>query len=217
MKKILVLLFICSGLQAEAQRNKEIQVRAGLGFAVYGTETEFTVKNGGFSYTEKDKDGAVTLHLPLDLRFELNEKWNLGLNLKFGSYLYDPDSAEGKSNRFVVLGLNGEYNLVSMDNFRWYLGLGIHGTSLLLEENYSLGSIKYKDESTYGGAGIKLNTGVLIYILGPLGFNFNLGYDSHSFTLNKLERNGQEINLDNFEGKLKTRGLDGTLGLVVRL
>ncbi len=136
--------------------------------------------------------------------------------MKFGSYLYDPDSSEGKSNGFVVIGIAAEYSIVSYENFKWYAGAGFNGASLQLEERYEIFGIPFEDIYNYTGGGFRMNTGVLWFFTGTTGLNFNLGFDSHNFTLQSVDRNGQKQDLSNIEGKLTVTGMDGTIGLVFR-
>ena len=68
----------------------------------------------------------------------------------------------------------------------------------------------------YNGPGLRLNTGVLVFLTGTVGLHFNLGYDSHYFTLREQEINGQLRSLDGFEATLFVRGVDGIIGLVFR-
>src|SRR5689334_17924649 len=98
MKRFIpLLLFLAVITTAYAQRKKEFQIRGGFGFAVYGTTSEVTFKAFNPDLTLKDEDGAVTVHMPLELRYEFSHRFNARLDMKFGSYLYDPDSAKGKS------------------------------------------------------------------------------------------------------------------------
>lgn len=213
MKQFTLIVLLSLTLHTvQAQRPKEFQIRAGGGFGFYGTKSEFGTDNN----RKEETGGAVTLYLPVDLRYEVTRHFNLGLDLKIGSYLYDPDSADGKSNGYVVIGLGAEYNIKSEEDFRWYVGAGLNYSSLKLEETNQPNTIVKKEEWAYTGGGIRFNTGVLIYIIGDLGLNFNLGFDSHSFKLKKYEQNGKEIDLDNFDAKLKLNGIDGTIGLVYR-
>ncbi|CAN5586672.1 hypothetical protein BH11BAC2_BH11BAC2_05500 [soil metagenome] len=217
MRKILLIALLVIAVQiVQAQDGHKVQIRGGLGFAGYGSKYEQTYSFGGINFSDSNTDGAATFHFPLEVRVELNRRFNVGLDMKFGSYLYDPDSADGKSNRFVVVGLAGEYNFVVKEKLRWYGGVGFNGCSLVLEETKTENGIKITNQSTYSGPGFRMNTGVLIFLIKGFGLNFNLGYDSHNFTLRKFEQNGQDVSLDNFDATLKVSGVDGTLGLFVR-
>jgi len=218
MKKIFLgIISVIVFTAAHAQRKKEFQIRGGFGFAVYGSTSEFAFTAYDPDVVFKDEDGAATVHLPLELRYEISERFNLGLDIKWGSYLYDPDSSDGKSNRFFVLGIGAEYTLVNRDNFRWYLGAGFNAAGLELEENYTSFGIPINQVATYSGSGVRINSGLLWFFAGKLGLNFNMGFDSHNFSLKDLEHNGQAFDLTNYEGKLNVKGADFTLGLLVRL
>ncbi|MBK9639197.1 MAG: outer membrane beta-barrel protein [Bacteroidetes bacterium] len=215
MKRVLILcgiLLLIIGTQAKAQRDKEFQIRGGIGFSIYYAES---MVNYGIEKME-DNNGALSLQFPLEFRYELTERWNVGLDTEFGTYLYENDVTEGNSNRFFVFGIAGEYNILNDDYFRWYAGLGLHTASLVLEETNEYASIE-KEEWTYRGGGMRINTGVLLYIGEVGGFNFNLGYDTHNLTLDEYVQNGTKQDMSKIDGKLKISGLDGTIGLVLRI
>lgn len=217
MKKIILLLlpfFILT--TAQAQRKKEFQIRGGLGWSIYSTEVEFTTYYAGLTFKNKSSDNAATVHLPLEFRYEISQRFNLGLDLKIGSYIYDPDSADGKSNHFVVIGIGAEYNFINKDNFRWYGGVGFNTCLLELENDYEVLGVPVAQVDDYKGGGAKINTGILWFFASHIGLNFNLGFDSHNFTLDTHKINGQEQDLSNIDGKLTVKGVDGTLGLVLR-
>lgn len=218
MKKIfLAVIAVALFTSADAQRKRELQIRGGFGFAVYSTTSEFSYTATDPDLVFKDEDDAATVHMPLEVRYEISQRFNLGLDLKWGSYLYDPDSSDGKANRFFVIGIGAEYTLVNRDNFRWYIGAGFNASELELEENYKFLGLPVHQVANYSGGGFRINTGVLWFIIGPLGLNFNAGYDSHNFSLTDLEQNGQNVDLTNYDGKLTVKGADFTLGLVIRL
>ena len=195
------------------KRAKEIQLRVGMGFGVYKTHSEFTWNNT--TLVDRDTSGAVTRHLNLDLRYDVTRRINAGLDMKFGSYLYDPDEDnEGKSNVYSVLGLTGEFAIVNKPNFRWYTGLNFHLSILETSEKDA-----QNDEQTlrYSGGGVKLNTGALFYFGDRnFGLNFNLGYDGHNFSLREYAINSQAVNIDDLNGKLFAGGVDLNLGLIIR-
>ena len=210
---LLIIALLFSFMNAEAQKEHELQIRGGFGFAVYGTETESTIRTPIGNFTTKQTDRAATLHLPLELRYAFNTHVNAGLDFKFVSYLYEPDSSEGKSNRFAIFGLAGEYSFISREKLRWYGGIGINFGSLVLNQTDDAGNTS---RLTYGGGGFRLNTGLLVFLIRGFGLNFNLGYDAHNFNLNEYEVNGKGVSLDNYEATLRVAGLDGTIGAFVR-
>ncbi len=210
----LLLSFLIYSTNSFSQKG-EFQIRGGVGLAVYGTQSEFIYDFFGWKIYQTEEDGAATVHVPLEFRYGLSNRFTAGLDIKFGSYIYDPDSAEGKSNRFFVIGPHAEFNMIAMENFRWYLGAGFNMASLELQED--------KDEvistryiSRYAGAGVRINTGILWFFADPIGLHFNMAFDSHAFKLKNYSVNGNEADLDNIEGKLTVKGADMVLGLVFR-
>src|SRR5258705_1330602 len=217
MKRLIpLLLFLFVIASAQAQRKKEFQIRGGFGFAAYATTTEITFKAFNPDLTFKNEDGAATVHMPLELRYEFSQRFNAGLDIKFGSYIYDPDSAEGKSNSFFVIGIGLEYNFISNDNFRWYGGIGFNTATLKLEENFDYFGTPVKRKYNYTGPGFRLNSGVLWFFSPILGLNANLGYDGHNFSLKGLSDNGQAWDLSDVDATLDVSGIDLTLGLALR-
>ncbi len=220
MKKILLFIitaFFCS--VAYSQREKEIQVRASYGLAGYATlsESRFTV--AGFETSDSDSSGAATQHLNLDLRYDFTNRITAGIDMKFGSYIYDPEEDNtGKSNSLVVVGLSGEFNLVSRERSRLFLGFGFHRSALELRDRETNFGIVSEAVATYRGRGIKLNLGYSKFFgNSPLGFNVSLGYDTHNFDLEEYTLNNSAIDLSNYEGTLEARGVDFSLGLVFRI
>ena len=200
-----------------AGRQKEIQARIGFGVAGYATEYQLTYDLLGTNIIDRDTSGAVTRHLNIDLRYEFHTRFNAGLDMKFGSYLYDPEEDnEGKSNSYVVIGLGAEFNIVNKPKFRWYFGLGLNRGALSIREESTTSN--YKEEAIYSGGGFKLNSGILVYLgNSPFGLNFNLGYDKHTFNLDTYTQNGSSQDLSNIDGELIARGVDMTFGLVFRI
>lgn len=216
---MLLAMIACSSLNAQNDRDKEFQIRGGFGFAVYGTATEIKYDLGGAEVSWKDTSGAVTRFIPLELRYEFHPRFNAGLDMKFGSYLYDPEEDNtGKSNRFATIGIALEANLVNKPNFRWYAGIGFNTTGLEISERRGTGSLSYTETSTWRGGGFKMNSGVLIFFGDSrFGLNTNLGYDGHNLKLQEIKRDDSNLNIDGLSGNLRLAGVDWSLGLVVRL
>lgn len=211
----LILLLTFTTFATKAERKSEFQVRAGGGFAVYGTKSTLSYEFLGFSRTSTDQGSAATLHIPVDVRYAFNPRFNIGLDLKFGSYLYDPDSVEGRSNGFSVLGIAAEYSLLARENVRWYIGLCL--TSAALETRETEPITQITSIANYRGGGLKLSTGAILFFSDRLGVHFQLGLDRHDFNLKQFKFDNQSIDLENFNGRLEAGGIDGLIGLVIRL
>ncbi len=222
MKYILALSsFMILTLAGFSQRDREFQIRLGAGAAAYATETKITANVltpfGNFPFMMTDTDGAATVHLPLELRYEIIERLNVGLDMKFGSYLYsDSTDNTGKSNVFRVIGIAGEFTVLNKPNTRLYVGLGLNTTVLEMEEKIVVSNISTVHTMRWRGPGAKLNLGFMQYFgSSPIGINFNIGWDSHNFDLKNWNYpTGWNFTYD---GSLRTSGIDLALGLVFRI
>jgi hypothetical protein len=219
MRKLLFVLMLLSSGVAFAQRTKEIQIRVGAGFGAYGVVGEWTEKYTGFNTTWRDTSGAVTRDLPIELRYELHPRVNVGLDMKFGSYLYDQTQDNtGKSNRLGVFGLAAEFTIVNRENFRWFTGIGFTGAKLAMYEKHTSTSGGEEFSMKWGGGGFRWNTGIIKYFGdSPIGFFYNIGYDSHNFDLKELTSTNTLPSDFAFSGKLLVKGVDTHIGLVARL
>ena len=221
MKNILILMGIimASAAGAQSDREWEFQIRAGFGFEAYASNRDLRYELGGFENTDKETGEAVTKFIPIEFRFEFHPRFNAGIDMKFGSSIYETAKGKsGKSNRFATIGIGLELNLVNRPNFRWYVGMGFNSTGLEVVEEKFLGSISYNETATWRGGGFKMNSGVLIFFGDSrIGMNTNLGYDGHNLKLRDFSRDDSSLNIDGLSGDLTIRGVDWTLGLVVRL
>jgi hypothetical protein len=201
----------------QSQRPLEIQLRSGIAFGAYGTETAIT--NGSEKWT--DQSGAATSILPIDLRWEMNERWAFGVHTRFGSYLYGSEESNYKdrSNRIRVFGLAAEYNLVSKEKFRWYAGLGFGISNLRIQQTrIDLPPLSTKEEYFLRGGNVRLQTGLIRWFGdSPLGFHLQMGFDRHRYTVQEIKLDGSTVNTADFNGTLTARGIDFQIGLVARI
>ncbi|MBX7051823.1 MAG: outer membrane beta-barrel protein [Flavobacteriales bacterium] len=216
MKKLLLFSVLFSALfNAEAQRSTEYQIRAGLGLAGYAATSEFQYYFLGNNVRMKDNDGAATFHFPVELRYEVSDRFNAGIDMKFGSYLYsDTTDNTGKSNKFSIIGIGAEVSLVTAEKGRVYIGAGFNSGNLSIHDFAGgLGQ-----ETKWRGPGYRFNLGGIAYIYnGPVGVNFNIGYDKHTFDLKEYQLDGNLQNISNLIGTLTVSGIDVNLGLVFRI
>ncbi len=221
MKRILTIcLFLAFLHHANAQsRDKEIQIRVGYGLSAYALDVDYSYKNGGFSYTSVSKDSAVTSQVPIELRYELHPRFNFGIDMRFGKYLYDPnENNTGKSNKFSSVGIGLEGVIVNKTNFRWYAGMVLSTNKFHIEENQTDSNGSYNQTMDWKGGGVTIYSGVMWYIGdGPLALNFNLARDGRSFDLKEVWQNGSSQDLSNITGKLNVTGVSFCIGAALRL
>ncbi len=220
MKKITLLtLLVLFSTFVFSQREKEFQIRGSYGLAGYATLSELSYSVAGFEVSDSDTSGAATQHFNLDLRYDFTNRITAGIDMKFGAYIYDPEEDNaGKSNSFVVVGVSGEFNLLSREKSRLFLGLGLHRSALELREKTTSFGVVSESVATYRGGGIRLNLGYSKFFGdGPIGFNVGLGYDTHNFDLEEFTINNSVFDLTNHDGTLEARGMDFSFGLVFRI
>lgn len=217
---LILFAFLCFISTSWGQsREKELQLRIGAGGGAYGTRSEFTVSSGGISLSGTDTSGAATAHLNIDLRYDFTQRFTAGLDIKSGSYLYDAsEDNTGKSNVYAVVGLKGEFNIVSREKFRWYLGAGVHRSVLEIVEKETTLGVTTTEKLRYTGSGVSLNTGLIKYFGdSPFGIHFSMGYDGHRFELQEYSINDSSQNLTNVTGELWARGVDISAGILFRI
>jgi hypothetical protein len=218
---LFIFSFLLCMLQGVAQRDKEFQIRLGIGSGVYSTNTtiKYTANAFGFSVPleYKDDGGALTVHMPIELRYELIDRFNLGLDMKFGSYLYEDNTNETQSNSFRSFGLCFEYAFLSRENSRLYVGTMLGSTYLEMNEKVlDWNSVIVDSKWIWRAPSFKLNLGYIKYFGdSPIGININLGWNTQAFKLKEWQL--PFVTFSNLDGKLNASGVDMAFGLVFRI
>ncbi len=213
---LFVLLIIAN--HSLAQQDKEFQIRIGYGLAGYKTGIHFSYEENSTKLNFDTTDGAATAYLPIELRYQFNRRTNVGVDLKFGKYLYAPEDEVNKSNKFKIIGLSYEYDLINVEGTRVYVSLNANMGFLEMQEKKIDTSGSYTETAKWSGPGFKYNLGICHFIAdGPIGLNFNLGYDHHKFYLQSISRDGTNYDLSNFAGYIKLGGIEANVGLIVRI
>jgi hypothetical protein len=216
---------VCS---SQSDRAKEIQIRTGVGISGYNSTTNINYDLIGAPIVQSTTGQAGTVHFPVEMRFEITRRINVGLNARFGSYLYDPEVTESseKRNNFWALGPAAEFNIANRDHFRWYAGLGIHAVKLNTYETFNTDPIPFfgvltaENSMKWAGLGSSLHTGILWFIAkSPVGLNFNIGYDGVNLDLKEFKTVlpivGPQTVIST--GTLAATGTKIDLGLVFRI
>jgi hypothetical protein len=220
MKHLHLALALCLGaLIGQSQDRHEIQFRAGYGVAGYKTNLNVSYEQAGIKLEYDTTDGAATAHFPLELRYEVSSRLNLGLDARFGKYLYAKDDNNGsKSNKFNFIGLGAEAILYEAGNARIYLGAGFHNARLTTIEEKGNVLLPYKETANWKGAGYRLNLGIMGFFgESPFGINGNIGYNHLKLNLESINQDGNNLDLTNFKGTYTLGGIELMLGIVFRL
>jgi hypothetical protein len=220
-KLSILLSFMLFVLQGFTQRDKEFQIRLGIGAAGYATNTDVKYSANILGFPIKhhytDEGGATTVHVPIELRYEVAECFNVGLDMRFGSYLYQDNESNSQSNAFRYIGLGAELTMLNRANSRLYLGMGVGSVNLEMREKITtVGTSTEEVKIKWRGPSYKMNLGFIKYFGdGPLGINFNLGVLGHAFNLKESSFAG--FSFSAWDGKLNAGGLDMNIGLVFRI
>jgi len=217
MKNFLLIIFFLP-MAVLAQRSKEIQLRFNGGIGGYAAFADYRVQFGNDTYLFTDTSGAATRQVELGARYELTHRFNVGLDLRLGSYIYDPEENNtNKSNTFRMLGIAAEFNAVSKPNFRWFFGGGLRVARLTITEPLFQGIEEQRGTTRWGGSGLLLQTGILAFFgEGPVGASFNFGFDSNAFKLNEYSIDGDKQDLTGWKANLNTAGVLINAGLLWR-
>jgi hypothetical protein len=217
---LFILTLSCLSFQGWTQRDKEFQIRLGAGAGAYSTNTEWHYSIDFMGYPVKghysDNGSASTVHFPLELRYEISERFNVGLDTRFGTYLYEDNENNTQSNAFRFIGLGVEFTLMNREHSRLYVGAGVGSTYLEMREKITPERNSDDVKIKWRGPGYKMNLGFMKFFgTGPIGINFNIGVVGHVFDLKEVEL--PALSLNGLDGTLKAGGVDLNLGIVFRI
>ncbi len=148
-----------------------------------------------------DLGNQINPHFGLDLWYNLNQKYSVGLNL--GASLYSPDIQSGlEEENFPVseslhfmIGLGGKYHFVNHKKFKAFVKANLQFTSHIVDDKqyYIVQSgdypytqtLKYNfdddgQEPTFGLGG-QLNIGMKTYFSNSFGMLFEAGYLNNGY------------------------------------
>ncbi|MBK6832534.1 MAG: outer membrane beta-barrel protein [Flavobacteriales bacterium] len=186
---------------ASAQFNDKGTVHLAIGLAggAHGTEYKTTISIFGGNYSDTETDGAATITVPIELDFGISKKFSLGLYLEPGSYL---DSSATESNSMALVGLQPRFYFINGDRFAWLgsLQLGAAGLKIERDEAFT------ESSATYAGGNFGLGTGVVFQFTDLIGLQLHMRYMTTNMKLRDYTLNGNDVDLDNYEAELRTRG-----------
>lgn len=198
---------------ASAQVNGmgKFQVGIGLGLGVHATHSEQEAHFAGFTLKDSQKDGAITVTVPLEAQVGLSDEVSIGLYLEPGSYL---DSADAHPNKLFILGISPRLYVVNKERFALYLNADV-GFSRLRISEMRQGAISYNDR--YAGGHFRLGIASQWYFGDAVGIHFGLKYADHSFNWKERDPAPWTLNIAQYYAKLKTSGVQFQVGLQVKI
>jgi hypothetical protein len=187
---------------AHAQVNDKGTIHASIGIALgaHATEYEQTFRVFGVPFTSKEKDGAATVTVPIELGVGITKGFSLGLYLEPGAYL---DSSATESNAIASFGLQPRFYLVNKDRFAWVASLQLGLTSLRIDRNEP----GVQSSARYAGGQFGLGTGAIFQFSDLVGLQVFLRYMGNNLPLRDYELNGQSLSLNDFDATLRTSGV----------
>lgn len=228
MKKSAVLMAatVLSAL-AHAQYNEKgtVHLAVGATFGAHGTEYSWTstqtINFFGTQLTFTDSgtetDGAATVTVPIEMDFGITNRFSLGFYLEPGMYL---DSNNTESNTLFMGGLQPRFYLINGERFALLAGaqFGMAGLKIDRTEETSVAGLTVVNESSasYAGGGFGLGAGAVFQFSDLIGLQLHLRYMATNMKLRDYTINGDDVDADNYEATLRTRGIGLQLSLGFR-
>ena len=199
-----------------AQFNEPGRVHISLGGAFgahatnYKTEQHFNFFGNHITVDSTTTGGAVSLTVPIELDFGVARFMSLGLYVEPGSYL---DSSATESNSIVLAGIQPKFYLLNKDRFALLAALQLGAAGLHIEREEDNG---FNSDARYAGLQWGVGTGVAVGFGDHFGMRFMVRYLATNMALRGYEVNGDGVDLDNYEARLKTGGVLFQISLAAR-
>lgn len=207
------LLALLSWSTASAQVNGKGVLQFGLGVSLGAHATHFTneIAYAGLYTKDDDRDGAVTVTVPIDAQYGLSDRFSIGLCIEPGSYL---DSAGTHPNQLFLLSLSPRYYAVNKEHFALFFNADF-GFSHLRIGDVVEGTKRYDDD--YAGGHFRLGTQAQWYFGNTFGINVGLKYAANSFKWKDRDPHDPVFDVVHYSAKLKTSGVQFQVGLQVKI
>jgi hypothetical protein len=176
--------------------------------------TEYTSKLNGTQLGSPDTSAAGTSLFRINAHYNPVKWLSAGLDFRAGSYLEDPDNPETDGNKINMLGLALRLYPVNRDKFAWFIGANFGRSGL--EINRKLTAFNIPAKYTFNSGHLSFETGFNWYFAKNGGLNFGLGYSQHNFLMQEFYLNNSKQNIDNFENRLRTKGVHFNIGLAIQ-
>lgn len=203
------VLFLFTSASAQFNDKGTVHLAVGVAGGAHGTEYKTTIHIFGGNYSDTETDGAATITVPIELDFGISKKFSLGLYLEPGSYL---DSSATESNTMALVGLQPRFYFINGDRFAWMgsLQLGAAGLKIERDEAFT------ESSATYAGGNFGLGTGVVFQFTDLIGLQLHMRYMTTNMKLRDYTLNGNDVDLDDYEAVLRTRGVAFQMSLGFR-
>ncbi|MBZ0206383.1 MAG: outer membrane beta-barrel protein [Flavobacteriales bacterium] len=214
MKRILfplAALALLSSASAQVNTKGALQFGIGLDLGVHATHFENELTFAGLTKKDSNRDGAVTVTVPIEAQLGLADRFSLGLYIEPGSYL---DSAGTHPNKLFLAGLSPRYYAVNKDRFALYFHADL-GFGTLKIGDVQNGAKRYDDR--YAGGHFRLGLATQWYFGDAFGINLGLKYAATSFKWKDRDPSDPVLGTVGYSAKLKTSGIQFQVGLQVKI
>ena len=216
-------LFAILSTTSMAQFNEKGTIHLAIGTALgaHGTEYTWTQRIIFFgtpiTLSDTETDGAATVTVPVEMDFGVTNRFSMGFYLEPGMYL---DSNNTESNTLFLGGLQPRFYLINGDRFALLAGaqIGLAGLKIDRSESTTVGGVNVLNESSasYAGGGFGLGAGAVFQFSELIGLQLHLRYMATNMKLRDYTINGNDVDDDDFEATLRTRGIGMQLSLGFR-
>jgi hypothetical protein len=216
MKTLLLSFFVLAGSVVNAQSHTFGTFSFNFDYDIGGHAVEFeqTYDDGTNSITaNKDTSGAVTSLFRFDGHFNVLRFLSVGLHMRNGSYIEDPENTQNKGNKVSVVGLGLRGYLVNKDKVAWYAETTFGGSNLTMNKELTF-IITIPYQYKFRGSHFGVGTGLNWYFANNLGMNFEFGYTTQKYTMTDYTLNGEKQDLTNWDNRLTSAGVHFNLGFV---
>ena len=215
MHKSIYLIIVCFpliGVFGQSHERGTFSFTLGYDAGVHGVayNSEY---NG--NKLDQDTSAAGTRMGHLTASYNLFKFMSIGLDLRSGGYVEDPENATANGNRVSMTGINLRFYPVNREKFAWYIGPSFGISRLEINRIYTF-IISIPAKYRYSAGHFGLETGFNWYFAKNFGMNFALGYSGQNYRMYYYSLNNEEQDLTNFDNTLQTIGIHMNLGLAFR-
>lgn len=214
MKRIIlsaVLLLVGQTIFAQTGLDKG-SISFNLGYDAGAHLTLYDSEVDGNSVQETDTSGAVTSLVRFNAQYNVVHWFSVGLDVRGGSYLEDPENMEADGNTVNLFALSARFYPVNKPKFNWFIGTSIGRSNLEINRKTTIIvplTFQYKFSSGHFG----LETGFNWYFVKSFGVHFNLGYMGQQYVMNEYRFNNEVQDLGDMKNTLQTSGVNVGLGV----
>lgn len=197
-------------MDAQVVSKGTVQIGLGLNAGGFATQYDSEISILGFTKKDSHRDGALSMTFPLEVQYNITDRFGLGLYLEPGSYI---DSAGTHPNKLFLLGLSPRFYVVNGDHFTLDLHADL-GLANLQIRDVQNGKERFTDH--FDGRHFRAGVRGQYYFGQAFGLHADLRLAGANFNWSKREPRDPLIDAVNYKATLKVTGVQFELGAQVR-